>query len=443
MTTHIDNNTKDSSIDAFDNSLNYAQQLDANDPLAPMRSHFAIPKQANGEDEYYFTGNSLGLQPKLAREYVIEMLDAWQERGVKGHFEGEFPWMPYHEFLTEQSAKLVGALPQEVVMMNSLTANLHFMMVSFYQPQGKRTKILIEDHAFPSDHYAVESQLKHHQGQLNGSVADNMLLWKPRAGEELLNYDDLDAMLEQYGDEIALILLPGVQYYTGQVLDMKSITAKAHAKGITVGFDLAHAAGNILLQLHDWQVDFACWCSYKYLNSGAGSVAGCFVHQKHCENTELTRFAGWWGHDKSTRFQMGNEFKAIASAEGWQLSNPPVLSLAAIRGSLDTIDIAGGITALREKSLKLTDYLLQLITHELGDKIRIITPVNAQERGCQLSLMINVEGLDGKAMFNALEENGVTTDWREPNVIRVAPVPLYNQFQDAYHFVRILKDCLA
>ncbi len=423
-------------------TLNYAIQLDAQDPLAHMRDHFSIPKQTNGDDELYFTGNSLGLQPALARECVIEVLDAWQQRGVKGHFEGDYPWLPYHEFLTDESAALVGAKPEEVVMMNSLTTNLHLMMVSFYQPKGKKTKILLEDHAFPSDHYAVESQLKHH----DQDVDDNMLLWQPRPGEELLNHDDLYKIIEQQGDEIALILLPGVQYYTGQVLDIKTITAKAHAQGIMVGFDLAHAAGNLVMELHNWQVDFACWCSYKYLNSGAGSVAGCFIHQKHCANTDkasqLNRFSGWWGHDKSTRFKMENSFQAIPSAEGWQLSNPPVLSLAAVRGSLETIKLAGGITALRNKSLKLTQYLMDLIQHELADSIRIITPQQDHQRGCQLSLMVTVDGLDGKALFNALEQNGVTTDWREPNVIRVAPVPLYNSFEDAFHFVRILKECL-
>jgi len=424
------------------NSLGYAQQLDKEDPLTHMRDHFSIPKQANGDDEYYFTGNSLGLQPKLAREYVIEVLDAWQERGVKGHFEGDYPWLPYHEFLTEQTAMLVGALPEEVVMMNSLTANLHLMMVSFYQPKGERTKILIEDHAFPSDHYAVESQLKHH----HLDVSENMLLWQPRSGEELLNHDDLYQLIVQHGDEISLILLPGVQYYTGQVLDMKSITEKAHAKGIMVGFDLAHAAGNLVMELHNWQVDFACWCSYKYLNSGAGSVGGCFIHEKHVinsnKNTQLNRFSGWWGHDKSSRFKMENNFQAIPTAEGWQLSNPPVLSLAAIRGSLDTIQFAGGITAMRAKSLKLTNYLMDLIKQELPNSIRIITPRSDNERGCQLSLMVTVDNLDGKALFNALDRNGVTTDWREPNVIRVAPVPLYNSFEDVFHFVRILKECL-
>lgn len=419
-------------------SLAYAQQLDQQDPLAAMREQFSIPKQASGEDEYYFTGNSLGLQPKLAREAVLEVLDAWQQRGVKGHFEGDYPWMPYHEFLTEQSAKLVGAQTDEVVCMNSLTANLHLMMVSFYQPTAKRNKILIEHHAFPSDHYAVLSQLKHH-----GFDESQLVLWQPRDGEELLRLEDFEALVEQHGDELALILLPGVQYYTGQVLDMAKITEIGHSKGINVGFDLAHAVGNIELELHNWQVDFACWCSYKYLNSGAGSVAGCFVHQKHTKNTKLNRFAGWWGHDKTTRFKMGDEFHAIPTAEGWQLSNPPVLSLAAIRGSLQTIEQAGGIKALRPKSLKLTQYLLDLLQAELPEQIRVITPTSEAERGCQLSLMVNKADLDGKALFNALEANGVTTDWREPNVIRVAPVPLYNRFEDCYHFVRILKECLA
>ncbi|NMP31066.1 kynureninase [Thalassotalea sp. M1531] len=422
-----------------DTTLDYAQSLDKQDTLAHMRDHFAIPKQANGENEYYFTGNSLGLQPILAKEAVMELLDAWGKHGVKGHFEGEFPWMPYHEFITDFAAQIVGAQHKEVVMMNSLTVNLHLMMASFYQPQGKRCKILIEDHAFPSDHYAVESQIKHHK--LN--PAEHMMTWQPRDGEELLNHDDLYQIIEQQGDEIALILLPGIQYYTGQVLDMKTITEKAHAKGILVGFDLAHAAGNIELELHNWQVDFACWCSYKYLNSGAGSVAGCFVHEKHATNTQLNRFAGWWGHDKSTRFKMANEFHAIPTAEGWQLSNPPVLSLAAVRGAYETVILAGGMKKLREKSIKLTQYFRSLLQAELGDKVTIITPEAIGQSGSQLSLMINVEGLDGKAMFNAIEAKGVTTDWREPNVIRAAPVPLYNSYEDCFHFVRILKECLA
>ncbi|MFK0573702.1 kynureninase [Endozoicomonas sp.] len=416
-------------------TLEHARSLDAQDPLARYRDQFAIPRQANGDDEYYFVGNSLGLQPKAAREAVIELLDAWQQRGAKGHFEGNYPWMPYHEFVTDAAAQIVGAQPEEVVMMNSLTTNLHLMMVSFYRPSGNRRKILIEDHAFPSDHYAVESQLQFH----GADPKEDMLLWSPKPGEELLNEDDFDAILDQYGDEIGLILLPGVQYYTGQVLNIQRLTEKAHARGITIGFDLAHAAGNIPLSLHNWQVDFACWCSYKYLNSGAGSVAGCFVHGRHITNTDLPRFAGWWGHDKNTRFKMENQFQPIPTAEGWQLSNPPVLSLAAVRGAYDTVINAGGMSALRDKSIALTRYMLTLLDKVFGKDIRVITPLNEEERGCQLSLMVNIPGLDGKATFNALENGGVTADWRYPNVIRVAPVPLYNRFEDIYHFVRILK----
>ncbi len=420
----------------FEPTKAYADMLDETDPLRHLRDQFSIPKQANGEDELYFTGNSLGLQPKKARENVIEMLDAWQKYGVKGHFEGEYPWLPYHEFLTQQSAKLVGAKDEEVVMMNSLTANLHLMMVSFYQPTKTKRKILIEDHAFPSDHYAVCSQLTHH-----GFDESDLLLWQPRA-DELLYIEDFEALVNQHHQDIALILLPGVQYYTGQVLPIEKLTQVAKQYGITIGFDLAHAAGNIELSLHDWDVDFACWCSYKYLNSGAGSVAGCFIHQKHCQNTELNRFAGWWGHDKASRFKMDNNFIPIPTAEGWQLSNPPILSLAAIRGSLETIDLAGGISALRKKSEALSQYAFDLLDRELSDDIHIITPRDKKARGCQLSLMVTNSNIDGKGLFNELEARGVTLDWREPNVMRFAPVPLYNRFSDIYHFVQILKTCL-
>ncbi|QOL24489.1 kynureninase [Thalassotalea sp. LPB0316] len=420
----------------FKPTLAYAQSLDSQDPLKHLRDQFSLPKHTTGENTLYFTGNSLGLQPKKARENVIEMLDAWQTYGVKGHFEGDYPWMPYHEFLTEHSAELVGAQANEVVMMNSLTANLHLMMVSFYQPSSDKRKILIEDHAFPSDHYAVCSQLKHH-----GFDESDLLLWQPRA-DELLHLEDFEAILAKHHQEISLILLPGVQYYTGQVLPMQRLTELAHQYGITIGLDLAHAVGNVELALHDWQVDFACWCSYKYLNSGAGSVAGCFIHKKHCQNTELNRFAGWWGHDKATRFKMDNQFSPIPTAEGWQLSNPPVLSLAAIRGSLETFAMAGGIKPLREKSVKLTQYAVDLLQHELAGDIQIITPMEPEARGCQLSLMVTKAGLDGKALFNALDENGVVLDWREPNVMRFAPVPLYNSFEDVYQFVAILKRCL-
>ncbi|MBD3654087.1 kynureninase [Kangiella sp.] len=419
-------------------SLEHAQQLDQQDPLKQMREQFHIPKQDNGDDEIYLCGNSLGLQPKRTQEYLNYELSQWQKLGVKGHFSGEFPWMPYHEFLTEESAKLVGAKNSEVVCMNSLTANLHFMMVSFYRPNKTRNKILIEDHAFPSDHYAVESQVRFH-----GFDPDQaMLLAKPREGEETLRTEDLLNLIELHGEEIALIMLPGVQYYTGQVLDMKAITEAGHAKGCMVGFDLAHATGNIPMSLHDWDVDFAAWCSYKYLNSGPGSVAGCFVHEKHHTNLELPRFAGWWGHDKESRFRMENRFVPMQSAEAWQVSNPPILSLAAIRASLDTIKDAGGILALRKKSLKLTRYLRDLLEQELADEINILTPADEKASGCQLSLTVNLHGLDGKTVFDRIEAAGVTCDFRHPNVIRVAPVPLYNSFEDAYRFVTILKDSL-
>jgi kynureninase len=421
----------------YQNTLAYAQQQDELDPLKHFRDEFHIPKQENGKNEVYFVGNSLGLQPKLTSEYLNDELSKWAKLGVKGHFESDHPWMPYHEFLTEQSAKIVGGQNNEVVCMNSLTANLHFMMVSFFKPTKERFKIVIEDHAFPSDHYAVESQLRHH----GLDPKDAMILLKPRIGEELLNHDDLKAIIDEQGDSIALLMLPGVQYYTGQVLDMKNITQWGHDKGIMVGFDLAHAAGNVPMQLHDWDVDFACWCNYKYINSGPGSVAGCFVHERHVTNPELNRFAGWWGHDKTTRFKMANEFNPTPTAEGWQVSNPPILSLAAIRASLEIFRQAGGIEPLREKSLKLTGYMEYLLKAEMGDRIHVITPADPAQRGCQLSLSVRMDGKEGKDIFNALEAAGCTTDWREPNVIRCAPVPLYNSFMDVYDFVQTLKAC--
>lgn len=421
----------------YQNTAEFAKQQDELDPLKGFREQFHIPKQDNGANEIYFVGNSLGLQPKLTSEYLNDELTKWQKLGVKGHFDCEYPWMPYHEFLTEQSAKLVGGQNNEVVCMNSLTVNLHLMMVTFYKPTQQRYKILIEDHAFPSDHYAVESQLRHH----GFDPADGMILVKPREGEELLRHEDIKAIIDEQGDSIALIMLPGVQYYTGQVLDMQTITQWGHERGITVGFDLAHAAGNIPMQLHDWNVDFACWCNYKYINSGPGSVAGCFVHERHATNTKLNRFAGWWGHDKTTRFKMANDFHATPTAEGWQLSNPPILSLAAIRASLEVFKQAGGMEPLREKSLKLTGYMEYLLKAEMGDRIEIITPTDPTQRGCQLSISVQMDGKQGKDIFAALEAAGCTTDWREPNVIRCAPVPLYNNFSDVYHFVQTLKSC--
>jgi kynureninase len=426
-------------------SLNYAQELDQQDTLACMRKEFHIPKQDNGEDEIYLCGNSLGLQPKLTRDYLNFELDQWQKLGVKGHFTGKYPWMPYHEFLAEGSAELVGAKVSEVVCMNSLTANLHFMMASFYQPNGIRNKILLEDHAFPSDHYAVESQIKFHGLDPN----ECMLLAKPRKHEDIIQTQDILQLIESHGHEIALVLLPGVQYYTGEVFDMQAITQAAQEKGCRVGFDLAHAAGNIPMQLHDWQVDFACWCTYKYLNSGPGSVAGCFVHENHHSNKDLPRLAGWWGHDKESRFKMQNTFIPMQSAEAWQLSNPPILSLAAIRASLDTIKKAGGIQVLRKKSILLSGYMRELLENELAEKIDIITPKSLEHSGAQLSLVVKldsdpIESIDyGKQVFDKIEAKGVTCDFRNPNVIRVAPVPLYNSFTDVYNFVKILKQALT
>lgn len=426
----------------YEDSLEFAKRLDQQDPIAAIRNEFSIPKDQQGNNEIYLCGNSLGLQPKLAAEYVRRELDQWAELGVKGHFSGDFPWMPYHEFLAEGFAAIVGAQNNEVVSMNTLTANLHFMMVSFYRPTATRHKILIEEHAFPSDHYAVESQIKFH----GFDPKESMLFTSPREGEETIRDEDLLQLIEEQGESIALVMLPGVQYYTGQVFDMQQITKVAQAKGCHVGFDLAHAAGNIPMQLHDWNVDFACWCTYKYLNSGPGSVAGCFVHSNHHKNESLPRFAGWWGHDKMSRFKMENNFKPMQSAEAWQLSNPPVLSLAAIRGSLDTIKNAGGIEVLREKSLKLTGFLRFLLESRLAEQVSILTPKEIKSSGSQLSLAINLKPGDsderGKQVFDTIERNGVTCDWRYPNVIRVAPVPLYNNFSEAFRFVELLENAI-
>ncbi|WP_154222947.1 kynureninase [Marinicella rhabdoformis] len=422
---------------SFQDDAGFAQLLDANDPLRHMRDAFFIPKiKGSSKEEIYLCGNSLGLQPKLASVYVKEELEKWHKLGVKGHFESDNPWMNYHEGLAKVSAELVGAKPSEVVCMNTLTANLHFLMVSFYQPTAQRHKILIEDHAFPSDHYAVESQIKFH----GHNPAESMLLLKPREGEECLRTEDILKAIDEHADELALIMLPGVQYYTGQVFDMQQITDAAQHHGITVGFDLAHATGNIEMKLHDWGVDFAAWCTYKYVNSGPGAVAGCFVHEKHHDNPDMPRFVGWWGHDKATRFKMENTFVPIQSAEGWQLSNPPILSLAAIRGSLETFEQAGGISALRNKSKQLTAYLRFLLNNRLKEEVGIITP-DEELSGCQLSLTIKTDK-PGKSVFDAIEAEGVTCDWREPNVIRVAPVPLYNRFEEMVHFVDILEQAI-
>ena len=415
-----------------------AAELDANDPLSSFREQFHIPQLEDGSEEIYFVGNSLGLQPKLTASFLESELENWRKRGVRGHFEGDFPWMPYHEFLTETMADLVGARQEEVVMMNSLTVNLHLMMATFYRPEEKRGKILIEQHAFPSDHYAAESQIRWH-----GNVAsDDLVLLRPRDGEDLIDTNQICAAIDYFRESLAMVLLPGVQYYTGQFFDIETITEEAHKHGIFVGWDLAHAVGNVPLRLHDWNVDFAVWCSYKYLNSGPGSVGGCFIHHRHATNPRMKRLAGWWGQDKQTRFQMGDQFNAIPTAEGWQLSNPPILSLAAIRSSMEIFKQAGGISPLRTKSLKLTTLFSSALKQVLGDRVEVITPADDVARGCQLSIKITKDGVDGKDVHEKLESAGVRTDWREPNVIRAAPVPLYNTFSEVVRFVQKLDELL-
>lgn len=416
----------------FKKDKSFADRLDREDSLAGFRERFCIPKHKDGADVTYFCGNSLGLQPRSVVESVEQELKDWASLGVDGHFHAKNPWMPYHEFLTDSTARLVGAEPAEVVVMNSLTVNLHLMMVSFYRPDTSRFKVLIEGGAFPSDQYAVQSQIRFH-----GYDPDEALIeLQPRPGEHSLRPDDVAKIIEAEGEQIALILLGGVNYYTGQCYDMAGITALGHDRGCTVGFDLAHAAGNVVLSLHDWNVDFAAWCSYKYLNAGPGSTAGCFVHERHASNESLPRFAGWWGHDKKTRFLMGPKFRPIRGAEGWQLSNPPILPLAALRASMAIFDEAG-MQRLRDKSERLTGYLEYVINALENKRLSIITPHNPAERGCQLSIRI---GETGRQVYQALTDRGLVCDWREPDVIRVAPVPLYNSFADVFRFGEILKE---
>lgn len=408
----------------------FANEMDAQDPLAKFRAQFHIP-QHDGKDCIYFCGNSLGLQPKAVESAIAQELTDWKNLGVEGHFHGKHPWMPYHEFVAENAAYVVGAKPSEVVMMNGLTANLHLMMVSFYRPTKTRYKILIEYTPFPSDIYAVQSQAKFH----GFDPADAIIEMKPRDGEDTLRQEDIEEMIAREGQSIALILIGGVHYYTGQFFDIARITEAGHQQGCMVGFDLAHAAGNVPLKLHDWNVDFACWCSYKYLNSGPGAVAGAFVHERHAKSFDLPRFAGWWGNDKSVRFKMGPQFQPMAGAEGWQLSNPPIFALAPARVSLDIFRDAG-MENLRSKSTQLTAYL-EFMLHNLKlPGLRIMTPANQSERGCQLSITVQD---NGRRVFDALQKAGVVCDWREPDCIRVAPVPLYNSFNDVFRFAEIFK----
>jgi kynureninase len=421
----------------YQNTLDFAKNCDAQDVLAPYRNEFYFPQHQN-QNCYYFTGNSLGLMPKKVRAYVETELKSWETYGVEGHFEGPNPWMHYHKLFSEKAAKIVGAKPLEVVVMNTLTTNLHLLMVSFYRPSATRYKIIMEGGAFPSDQYAVESQVKFH-----GFIPDDAIIeLVPREGEVHLRHEDILQTIRDNGAQTALVMLGGVNYYTGQWFNMPEITQAGHDVGAVVGFDLAHAAGNVPVQLHDWNVDFACWCSYKYLNSGPGGPAGVFVHERHANNPALPRFAGWWGHDESERFKMRKGFQPMQGAAGWQLSNAQVMAMAPHLASLDLFDQVG-MPALRAKSEQLTGYLAFLLA-ELQHKfpqsgLRIITPTKAHERGCQQSMLLPTIG---RQVFEHLQKNGVIADWREPDVIRVAPVPLYNSFEDVYHLVKLLDEAL-
>ena len=425
----------------FINSLEFAQSLDTKDPLKSFRGEFYIPKH-KGKDSLYFTGNSLGLQPKATATYINEELDLWKERGVDGHFEGKRPWFHYHKFGKEALAKIVGANPEEVVAMNSLTTNLHLLMVSFYRPTKERFKIITEAGAFPSDQYALETQVKFHGLEPNKTIIE----LAPRAGETTIRTEDILTSIKENSDELALVMFSGVQYFTGQLFDIGTITKAGHEAGAIVGFDLAHAAGNASLHLHEHDVDFAVWCHYKYLNSGPGSVAGAFVHSKHANNPDLPRFGGWWGHNEDERFLMKKGFKPMEGVDGWQLSNANVLTMAALLASLEVVDKAGFLN-MRTKSEQLTGFLEYLLDEMFtSHEIKILTPPDLNQRGAQLSISL-LSG--GKEVYNKLVSEGVVADWREPNlssdqagVIRVAPTPLYNSYEDVYRFVHILSKAI-
>ncbi len=412
----------------------FAVAMDSSDPLAHFRARFHLPKTRMGDDCIYLCGHSLGLQPKTANSYLEQELRDWAHRGVEGHFHAKNPWVPYHRLLTHQTAALVGAQPIEVVVMNSLTVNLHLMMVSFYRPTADRHKILVERGAFPSDQYTVKSQIHFH----GFDPASSLIELAPRDGESCIREEDVEAVIDRDGGSIALILLGGVNYATGQVLDMSAITRAGHRKGCIVGFDLAHAAGNIPLRLHEWGPDFSVWCSYKYLNGGPGCVAGCFVHERHARAWDLPRFAGWWGHDEKTRFQMGPHFRAMEGAEGWQLSNAPILALAPLRASMELFSEAG-LERLRAKSISLTGYMEFLLSQESSQEFSIITPREQERRGAQLSIRVHH---DGRELCARLTAEGVIGDWREPDTFRVAAVPLYNSHQDVYRFVQRFSSAL-
>ena len=420
----------------FENTREFAQQLDEQDELKDYRYQFNFP-EVNNKQVIYFTGNSLGLQPKHTQKYVDEVMKDWAELAVEGHFYAEKPWWDYHERLANPLAKIVGAKPSEITVMNTLTVNLHLLMVSFYRPRGKRFKIICEEKAFPSDQYMLQSQVRFHGYDPDEAIVEI----KKRKGEHNFRIEDILQTIQEVGEECALILIGGVNYYNGQVFDMKTITKAGHNIGAFVGWDLAHAAGNIELQLHDWDVDFAAWCSYKYMNSGPGNASGCFIHERFHNKQDIPRFEGWWGTSKETRFLMRPEFEPMPNADAWQLSNAPILALAPYLASLELFDQVGMKTLIKKRNLIVSylEFVLKEIDKEVESTFEIITPSNQEERGTQLSVFLHGEG---RKLFNYLMTNGVITDWREPDVIRCAPTPLYNTFEDVYRMVEKLKDIL-
>lgn len=423
----------------YQNSLAFAKAQDEKDILKDFRNRFLIPKH-NGEDAIYLCGNSLGLQPKSAAQYIADQMNTWKELAVEGWFQGDDPWLEYQKSLSSSISKIVGALESEVTVMNSLTVNLHLLMVSFYKPNSKRFKIIMEGGAFPSDQYAVESQVKFHGFDPKDAVIEIF----PREGEVTLRTEDILQTINNHANELALVLFSGINYYTGQFFDLESITDAAHKAGAYAGFDLAHAAGNVSLKLHEWGADFACWCSYKYMNSGPGGISGIFVHEKHFTNQEINRFAGWWGYRADKRFLMAPGFDPAVGADGWQVSTSPILLLALFKASMAIFDDAGGIDIIRKKSVALTGYLEFLISEinkENGEEVyKIITPTDPTIRGSQLSVVCRY---NAKAIFKYLADNGLIADWREPDVIRMSPVPLYNSFHDVFNTAKHLYDALS
>ncbi|HTV79644.1 MAG TPA: kynureninase [Steroidobacteraceae bacterium] len=419
---------------SFERTLAYARSRDAADGLAPLRARFAHPLDDGGRPVVYLCGHSLGLQPLAARERIREELDDWAAMAVRGHESARRPWIPYHESLAAGLASLTGARPGEVVAMNSLTVNLHLMLASFYRPQGARTRILIEANAFPSDRHAVASQIGWH----GLDPATQLTELAPVSGAAQITTEQIEYFLQQRGSEFALVLWPGTQYLSGQVFDLARIAAAARRAGCAVGFDLAHSIGNVAVQLHDSGADFAVWCSYKYLNAGPGAIGGCFVHERHARSDALPRLAGWWGHDPATRFAMGPAFRPANGADGWQVSNPPILSAAPLLASLELFGEAG-FAHLRAKSVALTGFLGYLLAPL---PVQVLTPEDPQARGCQLSLRMGRDAAHGRAVFGHLQRAGMICDWREPDVIRAAPVPLYNSFEDVFRFATALETAL-